>query len=169
MLHRLLSFALASLLLPAAVLAQEPAQPQEPRPAEQPAKKPDAFKYFFGKKDEKDSKDTKDTKDSRDKKDAGAKTEAAPAQAPASVKSPEPAPAAAPAPASEPQPAPAKPAPRVDAFQYFFGKSSQPRPEAKKEEPGEKKPLDAFDYLFGKKSKESAAEPAKESARPPGS
>lgn len=164
--RRLLPVAAVALFLTAAALAQEPAQTPEPKPATpeaQPAKKPDAFKYFFGRRDEKDNKDAKDSKD---KKDAGARTEAAPVKAaePAAVK--EAPPAQAPAPAPVPEPAVAKPAPRVDAFQYFFGKSAQPVPAAgtKKDEPGEKKPLDAFDYLFGKKEPEK-----KEPARPPGS
>ncbi|HEV7504607.1 MAG TPA: hypothetical protein VGS07_06835 [Thermoanaerobaculia bacterium] len=181
----LLPFALAVLLLTAALFAQEPAKPEEPKTAAPETKPPDAFHYFFGKKDKKDVK--KEQPEAKSgaatmKKAEPEAVKAAPAAVPVQPKAPE-APAAAPAaeipaapaavvPEAQPQPAleqPAKPAPRVDAFQYFFGKSAQPAPKAAAKEPAEKKPVDAFDYLFGKRSTATApTEPAKESSKPPG-
>ncbi|MFY9826822.1 MAG: hypothetical protein WAM82_36040 [Thermoanaerobaculia bacterium] len=177
--RQFLPFALAALLVPAALSAQEPAQPQEPKPATQeaqpPAKTPpDAFHYFFGKKD-KDKKDGKDAKDEKKKESVAKAEKEAPAKKAEPAAAIEPAVPAPAVPEPQPQPQPeaekaARPAPRVDAFQYFFGKSSQPAPKSgtKKAEPAEKKPVDAFDYLFGKKSKEAAPAEPKDSAKPPG-
>jgi hypothetical protein len=162
--RRFLLLALAALLGPAAALTQEAQPPAETKPAE-PAKKPDAFKYFFGQKDKKDPKDSKDEKDRK-----------AEAPEPAPAKAPEaPAPIAAPAPAPPPTPQPEmpKPAPRVDAFQYFFGRGAVAPAagnEAKKPETGDKKPVDAFEFFFGKNGRAGGAgEPAQEPAKPPGS
>lgn len=162
--RRFLLFALAALVLtPAVAPAQEAQPPAETKPAE-PAKKPDAFKYFFGQKDK------------RDPKAEAEATEPAPAKAP--EKAPEaPAPMTTAAPATvaapAPQPETPKPAPRVDAFQYFFGRSAAAPAagnEAKKPETGDKKPVDAFDFFFGKNGRAGAAgEPAQEPAKPPGS
>jgi hypothetical protein len=169
--RRFLLFVLAALLLLPAVAPAQQAQP----PAEtKPAKKPDAFKYFFGKKDKKDSKDEKDKKEEAE---APAPAPEAPAKAPAPMTAPTPTPAAQPAaPPETPKPAP--PAPRVDAFQYFFGRSAAAPAAgdaAKKSETGDKKPVDAFDFFFGKNGRAGAAgEPAEkpekpEPEKPPGS
>ena len=67
--HLLFSLVLAALAWPASSLAQQAAEPPaEVKPAE-PEKKPDAFRYFFGKKEEEQEKrkDDKDSKDGRDK------------------------------------------------------------------------------------------------------
>jgi hypothetical protein len=193
----LLLFVLATFLLCTGLWAQEPAPLQEPKPATQeaqpPAKTPpDAFHYFFGQKDKKDGKDAKEGKEPEAKAVAPAKkaepgaVKEAPVPAPQQVpETPIAAPApvaptaeatAAPVPEPQLQPQPeaeksARPAPRVDAFQYFFGKSAQPaaKPEEKKAETAGKKPVDAFDYLFGPKDKEAATgESAKKPAKPPG-
>ena len=68
--------------------------------------------------------------------------------------------------------APAAPTAKVDAFQYFFGRSSQPAPKAmkEKEEPAERKPVDAFEYFFGKDGMAGdASAPAEDSSEPPSS
>ena len=168
-----LSLAFTALVLPAGP------------PAPAPAKAPDAFHYFFGKKDKKDAKDAKDVKKAEPAavKESPAPEPVSPPRAP-EVRAPIPVPAApaaeapaapVPRPEARPEPRPeteklAKPAPRADAFQYFFGRSTQraSKPEAQKGTPAEKKSVDAFDYLFGKKTKTVPADPEKEHAKPPG-
>jgi len=79
--RRLLLFVLAAFLLGTGLWAQEPVPAQEPKPEAQPAPAktpPDAFHYFFGKKD-KDKRDAKDSKDET-KKEPAAKGEKAKAE-----------------------------------------------------------------------------------------
>ncbi len=177
--RRLLLLVLAATLAPASLCAQEGGEPsattQEETPAPEPEKekKPDAFQYFFGRKEKVPSKAAEPA------------AEAAPPEVPAEpVAAVETTAPAAPVPAAdsstpaptpkvpflemrfEPEPVPepngsetspetAKPEPKVDAFQYFFGRSAQSAPQArsKKEESVERKPVDAFEYFFGKEGK----------------
>jgi len=181
----LLPLALSALLIPA-LSAQES---QEAKPAQQqaePEKKPDAFKYFFGKEREQ-KKETEAPKAPEGPKAAPVEKAPEPAPTkPAPVVAPEPAPVAAPSevrpepptvaqpelakPVPAPQPAPrAEPprkveeTPKADAFKYFFGRAAQPLPEPQKEKAADK-PLSAFDYFFGKDGK---ADQPEEPASPP--
>lgn len=182
----LLPFVLSALLVPAAMSAQESQEAPQVQQQKEPVKKPDAFKYFFGK--EREQKKAPEVSKAAPEAPAVKAPETAPAES-APVVAPEPAPApsevrpepptvaqpelARPTPA--PQPAPKAEPPRkaeetpkaeesrADAFKYFFGHAAQPLPKkAEKAKPG--KPISAFDYFFGKDGK---ADQPEEPASPP--
>lgn len=225
--RRLLLLVLAATLAPASLCAQEGDEPpattqEEAKPAPEPEKKPDAFQYFFGRKEKKEAEQPREDAEAAAPAES---PEVVPAPAPAAVEipvapvppadSPNPAPKApfaemrferqvpevaepaaetvpvevpAGRPASflemrfESQPVPeagnsetptdsAKVEPKVDAFQYFFGRSTQPAPQPRsKKKEAERKPVDAFEYFFGKDGKAGdAGESEEASSKPPGS
>lgn len=147
-----------------ALLAAGTLRAEEPQPATEPEKKPDAFQYFFGPKEKE-----------------------APAPAVPPIEEQPASPAAAPEPVAEPVEAPkAEPAPQVpqaavpeaprapeapqakpDAFQYFFGQSAATE-ERKPEEGPAAEPVkkgSAFEYFFGEKKEEEKKRTAEQ--KPP--
>ena len=165
-----LAILLAALGLPGGSQARQEA-PAEVKPAAEPEKKPDAFRYFFGKKKEEKEKkavkataaETKHGEAPASAADPLAPATPAPATLPAAT-----APESAPASTVSAQPQAAARSSSMDAFQYFFGRGSQPvHPESKEPEP-EKKPVDAFELFFGKNGRAGGtSEPAEETRRPP--
>jgi hypothetical protein len=169
---RLLPFAIAALLLPATVLAQEVQEskpPAEAQPAPAPEKKPDAFQYFFGKKrDAKKAPEVQKASEAKKPAPAAKAPEAKPivpvAEAPKPVVAPSvPAPApvpVAPAAASEVRPEPAMVA------QPQLAAPAAPAPQAAPEPPKAEEPkADAFHYFFGQAS-QPAPEAKQEEAAP---
>jgi hypothetical protein len=141
--------------------ARTPAEAQPP----QPEKKPDAFQYFFGRKEKKEKQEPEKAKAAEAPAEPAAPVEPAPTEQPG-----EPAAATAPipvAPAPEAAPAKTQAEPQVDAFQYFFGRGSQPVPtEDSRKDPPERKPVDVFDYFFGKDGKADSPEEKPKSPPP---
>lgn len=157
---------LASFSGPACGVAEPPPPSQEEaEPQAEPEKKPDAFQYFFGRKEAKEKKGPEEGQAAEAPAEPAPEAAARPAEIPKmEAATPEtPPPEVRPEPTPQPDTTPKEP--QVDAFEYFFGRT-RAEPESTKDSAA-RQPVDAFEYFFGKNGRAGSIEEEPASPPPP--